>query len=191
MSLGTHIVLCPGWWVSSVERTQGGTYILELSWGDWTESWRRIVSVLISASMVCGLVSSFPCKVSRRGSYWMNFLILVFPSWSSIRTAFPFCFLIMFYRTGSKFGDNLFSWVLVGRIWSPSITSLYSTDCLVSAYSLCLSFAHASHSQRSCCQWASLILSLGIVPLGSLSLSCQPIESSAGDSPVEVWGVVR
>ena len=36
-----------------------------------------------------------------------------------------------------------------------------------------------------------MILSLGVVTLGSLPLKRPPIRSSAGDNPDTVWGVVR
>ena len=68
--------------------------------------------------------------------------------------------------------------------------SLYSVECLLSAYSFCLSFARTFFSQRSCCQWASVILSFGIITLGSLSLSRLPFNSSAGGNPVTGCGVV-
>ena len=56
--------------------------------------------------------------------------------------------------------------------------SLHSAECFTSAYSFCLSFVCASPLWRSCCQWASLISSVGMVTLGSLSLSHLPIKSS-------------
>ena len=107
-----------------------------------------------------------------------------------MRTSFPF-FWITLYGAGSKFGHNLFSRFLLSRIQSPSTISLYPADRLVSVYSFCLSLARASLSRRSCCQWASAGLSLGMVIVRGLSLGRLLIKSSAGESPVEVWGVVR
>lgn len=82
-------------------------------------------------------------------------------------TTLPFFWLTL-YCAGSKFGHSLFSRILLRRIWSRSTLSLYSAERFPSTCSFC--FAHASLSRRSCCQRASLILSVGMVTLVSFSL---------------------
>ena len=182
ISLGTkgHKVIHPCWRASNTSKPWGnetccgfrswGRVLFNIGWRDQSSRFR---------------LSSVGFSGFSGWADWINFFMwlelhsLVFPSWSFLRTTLPF-FSTTFYDTGSKLGDSLLSQVLLSRMWSPSPISLYCADRFLSAYSFCRSFPRASLSRRGCCQWASVILSLRMVTLGSLSLRRRPIRSSAG-----------
>ena len=206
ITLGTkgHKVIHPCWRAPNTSKPWGnetccgfrrwGRVLINIGWRDQSSRFR-----LSSGGYVITLVSSVGFSGFSGWADWINFFMwlelhsLVFPSWSFLRTTFPF-FSTTLYDTDSNLGDRLLSRVLLSKMWSPSPISLYCADRFLSAYSFCRSFPRASLSRRGCCQWSSVILSLGMVTLGSYWDVDQEtsIRRRSGDVHQELgWGQPR
>ena len=187
MSLGSHIVLHPGWWMSLAKGMQGGMFTWTVFRGLERILAENYFSALFSLNALrISLFISFQCFKTRVSLDELLHVVGISQCSSSF---------LIFHKNSISLFLKLFCSELA---WSWEILSGFVKKGMISLCWWPLGIFIFSLSNLCSC----IPLTKNLLPVvltdsltrdsysWKLVLSCQPIKSSTGDNLVKVWGVV-